>query len=132
MSVQRKRNATAKNRHGSYTLSKEGNQLLADLLLLIASYEQKIEVKRQYLATNENFEPYSAFQRIDRRETGFLTSRDFLNFIRENGLASNVTEADCYYLVKFFDSDLDGTLHYPDFMQIILPCANSKLRAQAT
>jgi len=43
-----------------------------------------------------------------------------------------VTEADCYYLVKFFDSDLDGRLHYPDFMQIILPCANSRLRAQAT
>lgn len=43
-----------------------------------------------------------------------------------------MTEADCYYLVKFFDSDLDGRLHYPDFMQIILPCANSRLRAQAT
>ena len=40
--------------------------------------------------------------------TGFLTPREFLNFIRDNGLATEVTEADCYYLVKFFDSDLDG------------------------
>ena len=103
--------------------------MLADLLVTIAKYEQKIELKRQYLATNENFEPYSAFQRLDRTEIGFLTSRTLLNFVRDNGLASNVTEADCYYLVKFFDSDLDGQLHYPDFMQIILPCANSKLRA---
>ena len=47
-------------------------------------------------------------------------------------MASNVTEADCYYLVKFFDSDVDGKLHYPDFMQLILPCTNSRLRAQAT
>ena len=47
-------------------------------------------------------------------------------------MAANVTEADCYYLVKYFDSDVDGRLHYPDFMQIILPCANSRLRAQAT
>ena len=47
-------------------------------------------------------------------------------------MANNVTEADCYYLVKFLDSDTDGYLHYPDFMQIILPCANSRLRAQAT
>ena len=84
------------------------------------------------MATNENFEPYSAFQRLDRNELGFLNSRSFLNFIRDNGLSANVTEADCYYLVKFFDSDLDGQLHYPDFMQIILPCANSRLRAQAT
>lgn len=47
-------------------------------------------------------------------------------------MANNVTEADCYYLIKFFDSDLDGSLHYPDFMQLILPCTNSKLRAIAT
>ena len=129
MSLQRKRNATAKNRHGTYTLSKEANLLLADLLVTMSKYEQKIELKRQYLATNENFEPYSAFQRLDRNESGFLSSKEFLNYIRDNGLASNVTEADCYYLVKFFDSDLDGRLHYPDFMQIILPCANSRLRA---
>ena len=108
MSLQRKRNATAKNRHGSYTLSKEANSLLADLLITMAKFEQKIELKRQYLATNENFEPYGAFQRLDRNETGFLNSKSFLNFIRDNGLAANVTEADCYYLVKFFDSDLDG------------------------
>ena len=132
MSLQRKRNATAKNRHGSYTLSKQASSLLADLLMTIMKFEHKIELKRQFLATNENFEPYSAFMRLDRLELGVLTSRSFLNFIRDNGLSSNVTEADCYYLVKFFDSDLDGQLHYPDFMQIILPCANSRLRAQAT
>lgn len=130
--LQRQRNATAKNRHGSYALSKEATDLLADLLVTMSKYEQKIEVKRQYLATNENFEPYGAFQRLDRKQTGFLNSKDFLNYIRDNGLANNVTEADCYYLVKFFDSDMDGRLHYPDFMQIILPCANSRLRAQAT
>ncbi len=55
-----------------------------------------------------------------------------LNFIRDNGVSDGVTEADCYYVVKFFDSDLDGKLHYADFMQLILPCSNSKLRATAT
>ena len=134
MSLSRKRPNTGgkKKLQGNYALSKEGRSLLCDLLLTMSKFEQKIEVKRQYLATNENFEPYSAFQRLDRNESGFLTSREFLNYIRDNGLAQNVTEADCYYLVKFFDSDLDGSLHYPDFMQIILPCANSRLRAQAT
>jgi Ca2+-binding EF-hand superfamily protein len=82
--------------------------LLADLLLTIANFEQEIELKRQFLAMNENFEPYSAFQRLDRLETGFLTPREFLNYIRDNGMAQGITEADCYYLVKFFDSDLDG------------------------
>ena len=59
--LQRKRNATARNRAGTYELSKEARATLADLLVLMSKYEQKIELKRQYLATNENFEPYSAF-----------------------------------------------------------------------
>ncbi len=67
-------------------LHNSATPLLADLLLTIANYEQQIELKRQYLAMNENFEPYSAFQRLDRLETGFLTPREFLNFIRDNGM----------------------------------------------
>ena len=110
----------------------EATSLLADLLITIAKYERKIELKRQYLATNENYEPFGAFQRLDRKDVGFLNSKSFLNFLRDNGMAANVTEADCYYLVKYFDSDVDGRLHYPDFMQIVLPCANSRLRAAAT
>lgn len=35
--------------------------LLADLLLTVSHFEQAIELKRQYLAMNENFEPYGAF-----------------------------------------------------------------------
>ena len=42
------------------------------------------------------------------------------------------TEAQCYFLVKFFDSDEDGRLNYTDFMQILLPCDNAVLRATAT
>lgn len=41
-------------------------------------------------------------------------------------------EADCYYIVKFFDADEDGKLNYPDFMQIVLPTNNKNLRAEAT
>ena len=56
---------------------------------------------------------------------------ELLNMIRDNNV-HDMTEADCYYLVKFFDSDEDGRLHYPDFMQMILPCDNNTLRSKAT
>jgi len=56
---------------------------------------------------------------------------ELLNMIRDNNV-HDMTEADCYYLVKFFDSDEDGRLHYPDFMQMILPCDNTLLRSRAT
>ena len=86
---------------------------------------------RQFLCVNINFEPYSAFQRIDRNEDSFITPTDLLNFLRENGITS-ATEADCYFIVKFYDSDEDGKLNYPDFLQIVLPCKNYKMRSCVT
>ena len=47
---QRKRNATANKKNGDYQLEKEAVLLLSDLLLTMAKYEQKIELKRQFLA----------------------------------------------------------------------------------
>lgn len=53
--------------------------------------------------------------------------------MRENGFSSKVaTEADCYYVVKFFDADEDGKLTYPEFLQMCLPCTNTKMRAATT
>jgi len=56
---------------------------------------------------------------------------NFLNFLRENGV-TEFNEADCYYLVKFYDADEDGKLIYPEFLQMILPCTNAKIRADTT
>jgi len=56
---------------------------------------------------------------------------DFVNFFRDNGIMS-VNEADCYYVMKYFDCDMDGKLHYTDFMQMILPCTNPRIRAEVT
>lgn len=44
----------------------------------------------------------------------------------------DVNEADCYFVMKFFDSDEDGKLNYPDFLQIVLPCTNQKIRSSTT
>lgn len=96
-------------------LKKETQEELKQVLLCISKYEQQIEVLRQFLCTNFNFEPYGSFQRLDRNEDGFVTPLDFLNFLRENGFTS-ACEADCYYFVKFFDADEDGKLSYPEYL----------------
>ena len=36
------------------------------------------------------------------------------------------------YLVKFFDSDEDGVLNYTDYMQLVITCDDSYLRAVVT
>ena len=112
-------------------LKKETQDELKQVLICISNYEQQIEVLRQFLCTNFNFEPYGSFQRMDRNQDGFIVPLDVLRFLRENGF-TDVCEADCYYLIKFFDADEDGKLSYPEYLQIVLPCVNHKLRASTT
>ena len=54
---------------------------------------------------------------------------ELVNFFRDNGV-TNINEADCYFVIKYFDSDVDGKLHYPDFVQILLPCSDHKMRSE--
>ena len=114
------------------SLSQSSSRLLKKLLFTLAKQEQSLELGRQFLASNDNTEPYSLFQRIDRNQDGFISPMELLNFLRDNGTQAKMTEADCYYVVKYFDSDDDGKLQYQDFMQMVLPCENEQLRAKAT
>ena len=55
---------------------------LAKLLTHLGQCEQKIEIARQKLCSLDAFEPYAAFQRLDRTGKGYVTPRDFANFMR--------------------------------------------------
>ena len=39
-----------------------------------------------------------------------------------DGGGDGISMMECNHLVKFFDSTLEGRLHYTDFLQIVLPC----------
>ena len=77
------------------------------------------------------YSPYSSFCRIDRNENGFITPMNLVNFFRDNGIM-DVTEATCYFIVKFYDADEDGKLTYPEYLQLILPCTNMNMRSEVT
>jgi hypothetical protein len=55
---------------------------IGELLLTISESELQIESLRQGLANIKDFEPYSAFTRIDREGKGFITGRDLVNYIK--------------------------------------------------
>ena len=83
------------------------------------------------MASKMNVEPYAMFQRVDRDKDGLVSPLDLLQFLRECNF-HGYHEADCYYLVKFFDSDSDLAMSYADFLQMVLPCNNELLRAIAS
>ena len=57
------------------TISYDTKLNLKDIFVCLADEELGIEKLRQVLASIKEFEPYAAFKRIDRDDTGFLTSK---------------------------------------------------------
>jgi len=55
----------------------------------------------------DNFQPKSAFKRVDRLKNFRLNAFDVANFMRDNGF--NVYSGDVTDLIKAYDADNDGT-----------------------
>ena len=63
-------------------ISQQTRKKLGSLLVLIGETEMQIEFGRQNLCKTPSFEPYAAFQRIDRNGQGYITARDLLSFVK--------------------------------------------------
>mmetsp|Transcript_10806 Transcript_10806/g.13575 ORF Transcript_10806/g.13575 Transcript_10806/m.13575 type:complete len:184 (+) Transcript_10806:327-878(+) len=104
-------------------------------MITVAEEEMSIERQRQSLCKLVEFEPYSAFSRIDRENKGFICGKEIKDFLVENGY-HHLLEAETNYIVKYFDSCPSehpfNRLDYQDFMSILLPCADVHLRADVT
>mmetsp|Transcript_7632 Transcript_7632/g.7010 ORF Transcript_7632/g.7010 Transcript_7632/m.7010 type:complete len:81 (+) Transcript_7632:56-298(+) len=66
-------------------LNMESKLKFKDLLLCLADGEIAMEKQRQILAVIKEFEPYSAFKRIDRDNKGYITNKQLKTFLKENG-----------------------------------------------
>ena len=55
---------------------------LAKLLIHTGEVEMHIEFARQSICKAPSFEPYAAFQRIDRAGKGYISAKDIMNYTR--------------------------------------------------
>lgn len=111
-------------------LSDQTVDILKAWFVAIADHELAIEQQRQYLARLEEFEPYATFNRLDRNNNGYLSAYEIFSFLKDNQFEASME--DCEYLVRFFDSDEDGVLNYTDYMQCVITCDDTYLRAAVT
>lgn len=109
----------------------ESKAKLKELFVFTAEQEIHIEKLRQVLCENSEFEPYTSFKRIDRESTGLISKKSLCQFQKENGFRE-LEPDDFDTMIAYFDLDGDSKLNYHDFLQIILPCDDSFLRAAAT
>jgi Ca2+-binding EF-hand superfamily protein len=112
-------------------LGLETQYKLKEFLQTVAELELQVERQRQLLATLSDFEPFAAFQRVNRNGDDIVTGLEIYNFLRDNGV-NHATLKEVQLIVKYFDLDNDGALKYPEFMQLLLPCDDMYLRSAAT
>eukprot|EP00356_Strombidium_inclinatum_P005589 CAMPEP_0170491762 /NCGR_PEP_ID=MMETSP0208-20121228/11238_1 /TAXON_ID=197538 /ORGANISM="Strombidium inclinatum, Strain S3" /LENGTH=524 /DNA_ID=CAMNT_0010767389 /DNA_START=18 /DNA_END=1592 /DNA_ORIENTATION=- len=108
-------------------LGYESERRLKNLLVAVGDGERDLEAARQRLCSIRDFAPLSAFERFDRDMTGFVTSYEIVNFLRDNSVY-HVSEAEAFTLVQFFDSDGNNKLSFQEFLQMYLPCEDNVLR----
>ena len=104
---------------------------MRELFETLGNYELSIEALRQSLSSLLEFEPYSAFLRLDRHNKKCINSHDIWIFLQENQ-RSQYLQKDCDFILNYFDIDKDGALSYAEFMQLVLPCDNLLLRSEAS
>jgi Ca2+-binding EF-hand superfamily protein len=84
------------------SLSYDTKLKIKDLFVTYADEETAIEKLRQVLCSIKEFEPYAAFKRIDREDTGYLSAKKICQYLRENGYRE-INKEDIVYLVRYFD-----------------------------
>jgi len=88
---------------------------LKEIFVYYAEQEIAVEKIRQILAAMRDFEPYTAFKRIDRNNEGFIDAQALTHFQRENGFRE-LEPQDFKTLINYFDLDQDKCLNYHDFL----------------
>ena len=79
-------------------LGYESERRLKNLFIAVGDGERDLEAARQRLCSIRDFAPLSAFERFDRDMTGFVTSYEIVNFLRDNSVY-HVTESEAFTLV---------------------------------
>lgn len=111
-------------------LSSETEDKLVNLILTIAQLEKSLENIRQVLSELPEYEPYAAFQRLDREKKKYITATDINKFLAENEMT--FTDKQVSYIIKQYSGKGGDSLTYKEFLKIVLPLANSSLRIDVT
>lgn len=112
------------------SLRNQTHKKLREFFVSFVDAETHLEHKRQDLASNPDFEPYTAFQKIDQSNLGHLRVQDLANFLQKARMY--VPEEDLELFFMNFASKGDMRLGYTDFLDAILPSTDRFLRQSAT
>ena len=108
-------------------LSNETLKLACDLMINLAEHEKMVEINRQILGQNLNFDAYQLFAYLDTESKNYINEINIINFLQKrNGIPCSIEEIQ--FLVFFYDENFDGKLSYTEFLNFVLTDNNYSLR----
>ena len=98
-------------------ISIETEARVAKLLLTLAQGERNVEISRQVLSDNFDFDAFQIFKFLDREGKNRVDAVNLVDFLRSKGVF--VTDCEAQFVILFYDQDGDGALSYCEFVQLV-------------
>ena len=111
-------------------LSKNTISIFCDLLMNLSEKERQVEIGRQLLCQNLNFDAYQVFSYIDRESKNYINEINLMTLLnKKNKIPCTLEELQ--FLILLYDENFDSKLSYSEFLNIVLSNNNYELRKSA-
>ena len=97
--------------------SSEIEKILAKIFIHLAKGERKIEILRQVLCENEDFNVFKLFKLLDKENKNYIDCTSIINFFNSKGISANNNEVQL--LILFYDQNYDKVLSMNEFENLI-------------
>ena len=103
-------------------LSKTTISIFCNLLKNLAEKEKLVEINRQVLCQNLNFDAYQVFSYLDLESKNYLNEINLITFLqKKNQIPCTIEEMQ--FLILLYDENFDAKLSYSEFLNFVL-CDN--------
>ena len=99
-------------------------------MLTLAEGERVVEISRQMLCDNYDFDAYKVFRRLDVEGKNRVDATNIVEFLKSKGVHCAQTEA--MFVILFYDEDGDGCLSLSELMNLIQSPVSMERHKQIT
>ena len=98
-------------------LSRNIQSKLSEIIMTLADEERNVEISRQVLTENKDYNSYQIFCFLDIDKKNKINYLDILNFLKNKNIFC--TDNEVKLLLLFYDDDLDTNLNFNEFINLI-------------
>ena len=98
-------------------ISRNTQSKISDIFIALAEAERDVEVTRQVLTENKDYNSYQIFCYLDSDKKNKIDESDIINYLKSKNIFA--TEIETELIILFYDQDLDKYLNYNEFLNLI-------------